>query len=197
MTAAKPSISKRRSTMVIGAWALGTGIPLALIGWWLRQPLMWLGVLCAGLGVIWLLTSRLTSNDPITGAHRRYLRAFFPAMGAYVVAIFVYGYLRDAGLPVWARVLTALLPVLPIAWVVVSLWRYVRGSDELEQRVQIESIYITCGVVGVASFFVGMLESAGVVQLSSGLILVLPAMFLVYGVVGWWCRRKYGLSGVC
>jgi hypothetical protein len=190
-------MSKRRSTVVMGGWALGVGMTLALLGWWLWRPLMWLGVLCAGLGVIWLLASRFSSKDPMTGAHRRYLRALFPAMGAYVVAIFVYGSLAHAGLPTWARALIALLPVLPVAWVVVSLWRYVRGSDELEQRVQIESIYITCGVVGVASFFVGMLESAGVVQLSSGLLLVLPAMFLVYGLVGWWCRRKYGLNSVC
>ncbi|MDN5864886.1 MAG: hypothetical protein L0I62_06675 [Gammaproteobacteria bacterium] len=197
MTDAVRTMTRRRSTFLMAMWALGAGAPLAALGWWLWTPLFYLGVLLLILGATWLLCVPMVSREPLSPAHRRYLRTFFPAMGGYVLAIFVFGFLQHVALPTWVMILVALLPVLPMIWVVVTIWRYTRESDEMEQRIQLETVYLTCGVVGLLAFAAGMLEMAGVYRFEGGLFFVLPAMFLIYGIAGWWCRRKYGLKGMC
>lgn len=194
-TGAKP-MSKRGFFLRLSLWTLALGVVLLAVGWWLWHPVMQFGWLCLLLGVLWLISVPRISKEPMRPAGRRYLRTMLPAMGGYVLAIFMLGLFRHEALPIWARVLLALLPVLPIGWVVVAMWRVARDSDELERRIQLESVFVTCGAVGLAAFAVGMLEMARVVHLDAGLFWVLPAMFLVYGIANWRCRRKYGLEGM-
>ncbi|HEX7340811.1 MAG TPA: hypothetical protein VF269_00905 [Rhodanobacteraceae bacterium] len=192
---ANPSVSMRRYMLRIALWSLGIGVVLALAGWWMWRPVFYLGCVMGLLGVGWLAGLPMQSRDPVTPAFRHYIRTVLPAMGGYVLAVLVFDVVKVSLLPPWARVLVALLPVLPMVWVVFAMWRYTVQIDELERRVQLEAVFLTCGVVGLLAFAVGMLEMTRIVTLRAGLFYVLPLMFLVYGIANWWCRRKYGLKG--
>lgn len=201
-TSGKPATTGKQLLWRLGWWALGIGIALWLAGWvggW-RTPVV-LGWVGCFLGVIYLIAGRFSPNqaEPLSAAHRRYFRHFIPAIVAYVLALVLVTSLDNHGLVpwAWARALLSLLPVVPIVWLVWALWRLVQDVDELERRIQMESIYLTCGITGILSFAGGMLEMAGVFQLKGGLMYVLPLMFLVYGVTHWWSRRKYGFKGGC
>src|SRR5699024_3559782 len=134
---------------------------------------------------------------PMSRANRRYIRSAMPAMGAYLLAILVLSTAQHADIATWLKAVVALLPVLPMIWVVFSMWQLLRDSDELERRGGMESIYISCGVVGLATFAGGMFQMMGLLKLPDALFFVLPAMFAVYGVAQWFVRRKYGLQGPC
>lgn len=196
MTDTAQPMSRRRAFLWLALWALGIGVVCLALGWWLWKPLRDLGWLGVILGAAWLVCVPLASDEPMTRAYRRYLRAFLPAMGGYVLAIFVLGFVRHAGLPAWALAALALLPVVPMVWVVLTMWRFARDSDELERRIQLEAVFVTCAVAGLAAFAVGMLQMVGLVRFDAGLFFVLPGMFLVYGVASWWCRRRYGMRGM-
>lgn len=188
-------MTKRRFILLLALWTLGIGVSLAALGWWLWWiSLLIVGLVLVGLGVAWLgyvLVAK--EGDPISAAYRRYMRTFIPAMGGYLLTILALTSVPRS-LPLWAITLVALLPVLPMALVVMSMWRLTCASDELKQRIQREAVFITCGVVGLLAFAVGMLEMVGIFDLRAGLIYVLPVMFLVYGMANWWCRRKYGVE---
>lgn len=195
---AGPAMSKRRLFRRMGIGVCVVGLLLLALGRVGSWPGMdRFGYVCVGGGLFWWLWSSRLSDEPMRPAYRRYLRQFIPAMIGYVLAIVVFEFVAQHGLPVWTNALAAILPALPMVWVVVSMWRLVRDMDELERRIQLEAIYLTCGIVGLLSFVAGMLEQVGVIVLENGLILVLPAMFGVYGLAGWFCRRKYGFKGMC
>lgn len=200
--------SKQRLMRVAGVWATALGAVLValavifavavpgvypIVGYLLFP----IGGSCLFVGLVWLVTSVWASKDPLSAATRRYLRHVFPAMGGYVLAIVALTIVTRADMAVWLKALVALIPVLPMVWVVFSMWRFVRDSDELERRIQMESFYVTCGIVCLLSFAGGMLEIVEVVQIKAGLFYVLPLMFLVYGLVHWITQRRYGFKGVC
>lgn len=189
------TLTRRQLIARMGWWALGIGIALLVPGWLLSWSVLlaW-GELCVLLGAIWWLCSLFTSREPVRKAQRQYLRHMLPAMVGYVLAITVVSVSSRMDWPTWARTLVAVLPVLPMIWVVVSMWRMIQRSDELERRIHMDAIYVSCGITGVASFAVGMLELVDVWRPEGGLFWVLPAMFAVYGVAQWWGRRKYGFG---
>lgn len=201
-------MSRKRWFLLLGLWTLGVGAALMLIGIvavlvadgsvpsWLRAVFP-LATMCILVGLTWLIVMPFVSNEPMDRAHRRYMRQALPAFAGYALAMTLLTLVRDTGLPTWARALLAMLPVLPIGWVIWALWDYIQHCDELERRVQIEATYLTCGIVALITFAGGMLQHMGVLELKGALLHVLPLMFGVYGVAGWWCRRKYGLRGIC
>ncbi|MFR0657110.1 hypothetical protein SB719_21440, partial [Pantoea sp. SIMBA_079] len=73
---------------------------------------------------------------------RRYTRDMLIGMGAYV-ALLVCSLLllRHVEAPA-LRALVALLPVAPIALVLRAMVRFIRGVDELQQRIELEAVCI-------------------------------------------------------
>lgn len=198
----KSPMNKRRFLRWSGAWALGVGVVLCGVGlipalWDAAKWLFPMGGSCLLAGVVWLLLAPWVSDEPMRPELVRLFRAFFPAMVAYFLVMPVTVLIERHGLPTWATAMVALLPVLPMAWLVISIWQYVRDSEELEQRIQLEAIAITCGIVCVVTFAAGMLQMVHVLPLRDDLIWVQPLIFLVYGVASWLCRRRYGLEGIC
>ena len=113
---------------------------------------------------------------------RRYTIEFVPAILAYVLIM----------LFAWPRILTiaslelrglaALLPVLPVLFVVRAIIRRITGGDELERRISLESMAIATTVVGVVSFAAAFLVIAKVINPGADvLIWVLPGLLAVYG----------------
>lgn len=190
-------MTKRRLFRWMGASAIGIGVALLLMGWWLWPLLVRMGWPTVGVGLAWLLLSPWMSKEPMRPAGLRYLRTLLLAMGGYFAALCVVSLSRGLAMPTWAMGLLAMLPVLPMAWVMFAMWRVTRDSDELERRIVLEAAFITGGVVGLLTFAVGMLQIVDVLHAGKWLFLILPLMFLVFGVTTWWVRRKYGLQGIC
>lgn len=124
---------------------------------------------------------------------RRYAREFGAAMLAYTVLLpsAIVG-LRHAD-ATWLRVALAMLPVLAIAMAGRAIMRFVRGSDELQRRIQVDALAFAALVLCVASFALGMLSRAGVLvfDATSVLMLVLPAYSLLYGLFAAIASRRY------
>jgi hypothetical protein len=95
--------------------------------------------------------------------------------------------------PGMLKLATVLLPVLPIAWVIVASIRYVLGSDEMERRQHLEALAIGVAIVSLASMLLGFLVAGKLMALDAGLalLLVYPALCLTYGVARCWlvCRN--------
>lgn len=122
-------------------------------------------------------------------AKRRYMIRFLSAMLVYSVFIMITGRTIRHVDPTWAKVLIALLPIIPIGVALSELMRYVASLDELQRRVQFEAV-ATAGVLTcMLSFAWGMLEMAGFPKLP--IVLVTPLFCAAYGFGVWRATRKY------
>jgi hypothetical protein len=122
-------------------------------------------------------------------AKRRYMIRFLSAMGAYSVLIMISGRTIRHVDPTWAKVLLALLPIIPIGVALSELMRFVASLDELQRRVQFEAV-ATAGVLTcMLTFAWGMLEMAGFPKLP--IVLVTPLFSAAYGFGVWRATRKY------
>src|SRR5690606_9825572 len=182
----QPGHGRRLLRGAEGAWAAGFAHPPREV----RQQQVGPGARCKAC-----LTSRngawhaacqvyLTDEPPMKTLARRYFREFGAAMLAYTVLLpsAIVG-LRHAE-ATWARVALAMLPVLAIAMAGRAILRFIRGSDELQRRIQVDALALAALVLCVASFALGMLSRAGVLAFdaTSVLMLVLPAYALLYAL---------------
>ncbi len=156
--------------------------------------------LITGLGVGGALASIVLwfSPDPSASATRdlmrRYRREFVPPMLAYLAVMLVWKRLLDAVDSTALRFVVALLPVMLVALVMRALVRFVRDSDELQRRIELESIAIAALLVAGAYMACGFLQSARLIDVpaSAAMLLVFPAICLGYGVVKVFISRRYG-----
>lgn len=128
-------------------------------------------------------------------SRRRYRAATFVLMAIYVaLMLLLWPEVRTVrGVP--AKVVLALLPVLPVIGVIwLMVWR-VLHADELEQRLHMIALSVASGVVAAASLVGGFLGAAGVLARGDLLIWVFPALCLVYGLARWLAARRYGSEG--
>jgi uncharacterized membrane protein HdeD (DUF308 family) len=190
--AKRKPMTKRRVLLVSGTCSLGAGLVCTAVGYLADiRDLTAIGLMAAAVGAIWLVCARFTSDEPLRPEGRRYLREFFPAVLAYVLILFVVWPMERHASNTAVRVAIALLPVVPVAFLVRAMVRLVLASDELERRIQLEAISIASLTVGLLAFSAGFLQAAGLLHLEAGLMLVLPALFGVYGLASWWARRRY------
>lgn len=124
---------------------------------------------------------------------RQYAREFGSAMLAYLILLPIGMKGLQHVEATWARVAFALLPVLAIAMAGRAVLRFVRGSDELQQRIVLDAFALAALVLCVGSFALGMLVRAGVLAVdpASALILVLPVYVLLYGLFAIIAGRRY------
>ncbi|QEE26060.1 hypothetical protein CS053_17280 [Rhodanobacter glycinis] len=129
---------------------------------------------------------------------KQYQRHAMLAGAAYIAAmLLVWPLARTAvGLPL--KVVLAMLPLLPMFYLIGLLaWR-IRDSDELEQRMHLVALGVTGAVVAASSMVGGFLAAAKIVPLDGSiLIMVFPLMASCYGVTRWWVARRYGVSVTC
>lgn len=178
--------------LLAGTCAVVGGVALLILGVLIRAPwVTYLGWVAIATGGVWFLCARYAETDPMRAPERRYLREFFPAMAAYVITVMtIWPLVTHVHSPI-GKALIALLPVLPVIFVVRAMLRFILASDELQQRMQLEAISIASLTVGLLSFAAAFLQNAGIFQLRSGLMWVLPALFAVYGIAMLWIRRRY------
>ena len=121
---------------------------------------------------------------------KRYQRHVLVAMTAYMVIMLTVWPLVRTTQSDSLRIAIALLPVVPILFVIHALLRYILDADELVQRLHLEALAIAAGVVAVASLVGGFLASAEVIKIDGAILIwVFP---LIGGVFGF-ARKFLGL----
>ena len=127
-------------------------------------------------------------------AARRYMRALWPLMIGYSLALFASVWLLKRGIDSAAlRAMLALLPAIPLALLLPAGLRYLREIDELQRRIETEAIGFAAVLVSLLYFAGGMLQKAKVIALDAGMamIWVFPMTMLVYAVAKYLAVRRY------
>lgn len=140
------------------------------------------------------LSRRATACDGAPRAlQRRYTRDVLLGMGAYTVLLFVSMLLlRSVEAPA-LRALIALLPVAPIALVLRAMVHFIRGVDELQQRIEFEAVCIAAALVSFAYMTAGFLQAARVIDVpaSAAMLWVFPLVCGTYGIAKAVIARRY------
>jgi uncharacterized membrane protein (DUF373 family) len=127
--------------------------------------------------------------------YRRYLRSFIPAMLGYVMVLFASVFVLKAfpNLPTFARISLSLAPVLPIVFVCRAVVVFVRDSDELERKIDLEAIALSCLITGLLFMSLGFLASSKLFELDGAMmgIMVLPCLFGFFGLTKCITQRRY------
>ena len=131
-------------------------------------------------------------------SQKQYESRVLVAMALYVFCMLVEWPLVRAASSLPAKCLLALLPVVPVVYVVALLAQRIRASDEFQQQAHLVALSVATGVVGAASLVGGFLSSAGVLKLDGSILIwVFPALMFCYGVAHWWTLRRYGAQMLC
>lgn len=129
---------------------------------------------------------------------KAYRRRVWLAMTAYVgCMLLLWPQLREvSGTPL--KVVLALLPVVPMLYLISLMWRRVRYSDELQQRTHLVALGVATMVVSSLSLGAGFLAAAHVLVLEGDILIwVFPVIMVSYDLTRWWVGRRYGVAGMC
>jgi hypothetical protein len=136
----------------------------------------------AALGHNEHMTSNLDSKRSSVGDRaiaRAYQREFWPGMIGYaavLVPVLVWGDLN--GDSPW-RFAWAVLPVIPMLWVVIAVLRHIRRIDDYQRFLLLQGLGVGFAVAMISSVTVGFLAMAG---------LAIPGVgWIIYsvGMLGW------------
>ena len=123
---------------------------------------------------------------------KRYIREILVALTAYMIIMFTIWPLVDSTESLGLRVVIALSPVIPILFGIRALVRYILDADELVQRLHLEALAISAGVVGVLSMAVGFLAAAKLIELDGSILFwVFPALAGTFGLARSLAARRY------
>lgn len=181
----------------------GLGLAFMALAW-VAHAAAWpigkhfLGIL-AGFGVGAVFSAVLLWFMPDAGGGmpkalvRRYMREIIPAMAAYIAVMLVWkkllGWVEAPAL----RVLVALLPALLVVWIMRAFVRYVRDSDELQRRIELESGAAAALVLSAGYMALGFLQTAELIDIPSkvAMLWVFPALCFSYGIAKLFIARRY------
>lgn len=194
----------RRFTWIFMVIALGAfGLAAAgrfLLGWPDNTVGMWTGIgagylLGAALFLLMPRWWRSHCDDMYAQpAGRRYLRALWPALVVYSLALFASIFLIKRGIEsVPLRALVAVLPVVPVGLIMRAALRYLREVDELQRRIETEAIGVASLLVSMLYFAGGLLQKARVIDLdaAAAMIWVFPLLCGIYGIAKMILTRRY------
>lgn len=121
---------------------------------------------------------------------KRYFKEFGISMLAYVVVLLVcITILKNVDLPKAAQIVVALLPVIPTIFSVIAVMRWLRDSDELQQKTQLQAVAFSAVLTGLITFSYGFLENVGFPHFPT--TFVFPIMIALWGVGAGIFARKY------
>jgi hypothetical protein len=158
-------------------FTLAGGAALVTLAW-AANALAWgwpdrvLG-LATGLGVgLWFAAAMLWFTPDMSDAvpkrlSRRYQREVWPAMTAYVLSMLVWKRVLGMVDATWLKVVVALFPALFVLWVMRAFVRYVRDSDEMQRRIELESGSIAGLLVSGLYLALGFLQTAELIAIPS------------------------------
>lgn len=121
---------------------------------------------------------------------KRYFKEFGFSMGFYVVAVIASTtILNTFEFPQIAQIMITLIPVIPTVFVVISIMRALKDSDELQKRIQLQAVTFSAITTGLITFSYGFLENIGFPSFPT--IWVLPIMFFLWGISLGFLWKKY------
>src|SRR5579871_4093545 len=125
-------------------------------------------------------------------AKKQYRVQMMVAMTLYVVAVLSCAYYLKHGNPQGAlKVTLAMLPTLPVIWVMWALVVYLRRADELERRVHTTALSIAAGATALVCLVYGFMEDfAGFPHLAAWWYFVLIDMVWGAACCVLWKRYK-------
>ena len=114
-------------------------------------------------------------------------------MLAYAMVMVFWKQLLTGVQVTWLRAAVAVLPAALVLLALRSIMRYVRDSDEMQRRIELESIAIAAGFTSAAFLTAGFLQSAKLiaVQSTSAMLMVFPSICLAYGLAKLVIARRY------
>lgn len=163
----------------VGVWT-GIGIGYLLAGVLMRLMPRWWREHC--------------DEEYARPAGKRYVRAMWPILFAYSLILFFAGWMIKRGIEFMPlRALVAVLPVVPLVFLLRIGLRYLRETDELQRRIEIEAIGIAALLVSILYFAGGLLQQAKVLSLNAGAVMiwVFPLIMLFYGIAKFFAVRRY------
>jgi hypothetical protein len=198
MSPAEPFPTCRRKAL----WSLAAGVVLLALAWaghaFAGLPSFVLGLLAGfGVGLVFAAVLMWFSPDMSDAMPkkliRRYQREVGAAMGSYVLVMLVWKRVLDLVDATWLRVLIALFPALLVCFVLRAFVRYVRDSDEMQRRIELESGAIAGLLVSAIYLAAGFLQTADLIAIPSkvAMIWVFPLLCLLYGVSKIFVSRHY------
>jgi hypothetical protein len=122
-------------------------------------------------------------------ASKRYAREFIIAMIAYGIVIIVSRLTLNSVGDSPLRFAIALLPIIPVLFLITGFIRYLSGIDEMQQRIQLQAIGFAAGTTGLFTFAYGFLELVGFPQFST--FFIFPLMIMLWGVGLAYFSRRY------
>lgn len=151
-----------------------------------------------GLGLVFAALLRWRLGDGCDAApapvRRRYTRALLIAMGAYVVVLMAsITLIKTTELAPALRAAVALAPVLPIAFVLGAMAQYIRQTDEMQQRIELEAVSLATAFVCLLYMAGGFLQTAKVIDLPAAvpLIWAFPLVCFSYGLAKTYVVTRY------
>ncbi|MEO8010255.1 MAG: hypothetical protein ABI650_01280 [Dokdonella sp.] len=98
-----------------------------------------------------------------------------------------------ADVPTAARVLVALMPIIPIGFAIRAVVRLMRDGDELQRRIDVEALAIAGLVVGLGTLTLSLLLESGAFETTAthALMWVLPALSVTYVAARSVASRRY------
>ena len=127
-------------------------------------------------------------------AGKRYIGALLPIMLGYSLVLSASIWWIKRGIEsVPLRALVAVLPVVPLALMMGAALRYLREIDELQRRIETESIGVASLLTSLLYFGAGLLQQAKVIDIGAGvaMIWVFPLLCLIYGIAKMILTRRY------
>lgn len=129
---------------------------------------------------------------------KRYQIRVSLAMVLYVVVLLLVWPMARSSTSMPLKVLLALLPALPVLYVIWQMAQRVWHSDELQQRTHLIALGASTAIVGVASLIGGFLAASGAVKLDGSILVwVFPVTLISYYMAQWWVARHYGNDLSC
>ena len=161
-------------------------------------PGMVVGILYGiALGLAFGALMRRSLPEPCDTAppalRRRYTRELMLAMGAYVIVLFASVWLLKRIEEPALRALLALAPVPPIALALRAMVRYIRDTDEMQQRIELEAVCIATAFVCLLYMAGGFLQAAKVIDVpaAAAKIWLVPLVCFSYGLAKLAVARRY------
>lgn len=131
-------------------------------------------------------------------SQKQYEWRVLAAMSLYMLCMLLEWPLVRAATSLPFKCLLALVPVVPMVYVIAQLARRIRASDELEQQTHLIALGIATAVVGALSLMGGFLSIAKVLALDGSILIwVFPSLMFCYGAARWWVMRRYGGNMFC
>ncbi|HET6805701.1 MAG TPA: hypothetical protein VFH59_09705 [Frateuria sp.] len=129
----------------------------------------------------------------------RYRRQLSVAMVVYMAAMLLVWPLSRTAATVPLKVMLAVVPVLPMLFVIALMARRIGASDEFEQRVHLVALGAATALLGALSLVAGFLAAAGVLALDGSILIwVFPVLMFSYAAARWWVLvRHFGTRATC